>query len=321
MKWTAPLCSSAFMMSLALIVALATNFADVFPDALDADLRADLTVLILAVMMTISLSRIPFRDLDPVSNSRSMMRAVFLGLILSSLIPIVAFYLLDATSYSDQAKGLVFIAATPFAGSVVPLSYILRGDMKHAARGTIAVYLVSLIWIPFLIWIMLGKFVDMTDVAITVIEIIGIPLIVSRFLIKLQIGRETMSVFMNLCIFFLVWLSVSSTNFSGLGIGILAVFLFIAALRTFFLGNVIEFTEKKAGIPWSQRVTDVLMASYKNKGIAIAMCVAVMGPLVPKAMVVIAASIVIEICWVVFMDSVLFSKRRMAKELATESKE
>ena len=318
MKWVGLLCSSAFMMSLSLIVALATNFMEIFPDSLNADIRADLTVLILAVMMTISLSRIPYKDLDPVSNSRSMMRAVFLGLILSSLIPIVAFYLLDATSYSDQAKGLVFIAATPFAGSVVPLSYILRGDMKHAARGTIAVYLVSLVWIPFLIWIMLGKFVDMTDVMITVIEIIGIPLIVSRFLTKLKISREIMSIFMNLCIFFLVWLSVSSTNFSGLGIGILAVFLFIAALRTFFLGNMIELAEKKAGIPWSQRVTDVLMASYKNKGIAIAMCVAVMGPLVPKAMVVIAASIVIEICWVVFMDSVLFSKRRMNRELEAE---
>jgi Arsenite efflux pump ACR3 and related permeases len=321
MKWIDLLCSSAFMMSLALITALATNFTEIFPDSLNADIRADLTVLILAVMMTISLSRIPFRDLDPVTNSKSMMRAIFLGLILSSLIPIVAFYLLDATSYSDQAKGLVFIAATPFAGSVVPLSYILRGDMKHAARGTIAVYLVSLIWIPFLIWIMLGKFVDMTDVIITVIEIIGIPLIISRFITKLKISRAVMSIFMNLCIFFLVWLSVSSTNFSGLGIGILAVFLFIAGLRTFFLGNVIEFAEKKAGIPWSQRVTDVLMASYKNKGIAIAMCVAVMGPLVPKAMVVIAASIVIEICWVVFMDSVLFSKRRMARELETEAQE
>jgi len=321
MKLIDLLCSSAFVMSLSLIVSLATNFAEVFPESLNADIRADLTVLILAVMMTISLSRIPYKDLDPVRNSKSMMRAIFLGLILSSLIPIAAFYLLDATSYSDQAKGLVFIAATPFAGSVVPLSYILRGDMKHAARGTIAVYLVSLVWIPFLIWIMLGKFVEMTDVIITVIEIIAVPLIVSRLITRLKISREVMSVFMNLCIFFLVWLSVSSTNFSGLGIGILAVFLFIAALRTFFLGNVIELAEKKAGIPWSQRVTDVLMASYKNKGIAIAMCVAVMGPLVPKAMVVIAASIVIEICWVVFMDSVLFSKRRMKKELEAESGE
>lgn len=314
------LSSSAFMMSLALIVALMTNFTDIFPgDVLNADVRADLTVLVLAVMMTVSLSRIPYRNLNPVTNWRSVLRAVFLGLILSSLIPIIGFYALDGTQYSDYAKGLVFIAATPFAASVVPLSYILRGDMEHAARGTIIVYIVSLAWIPFLIYITLGAVVDMWTVVITVLEIIGVPLVLSRLLTKLKISKNVMSIFMNACIFFLVWLSVSSTNFSGLGVGILAVFLLIAGLRTFFLGNAVEYAEKRAGIGWSQRVTDILMTSYKNKGIAITMCVAVMGPLVPVAMVVIATSIVVEICWVVFMDSVLFSKRRMDRELNAEN--
>jgi BASS family bile acid:Na+ symporter len=38
-------------------------------------------------------------------------------------------------------------------------------------------------------------------------------------------------------------------------------------------------------------------------------------------MVAIATSIVIEICWVVFMDSYLFSKRRMKRELEREGSE
>ena len=61
------------------------------------------------------------------------------------------------------------------------------------------------------------------------------------------------------------------------------------------------------------------MVSYKNKGIAIALCVAVMGPQTPYAMVAIAASIVVEVCWVAFMDSVLFSKKRMEAELKADS--
>ena len=311
------LTSSAIMMTLALIVALATNFADVFPAFLDdAGLRANLTVLVLAIMMTVSLSRIPYKNLNPLTNGKSVLRALILGLVISSIIPLVAFYLLNGTMYEDHAKGLIFIAATPFAASVAPLSYILRGDMEHAARGTIVVYLASLAWIPFIIYVTLGKTVDMVDVFITVLEIIAVPLIVSRLLTKVKIKREIMALFMNLCIFFLVWLSVSSTNFSGLGAGILMVFLIIAALRTFLLGNAVEVVEKRMGISWSQRVTDILMTSYKNKGIAIAMCVAVMGPLVPVAMVVIATSIVVEISWVVFMDSILFSKKRMLKETA-----
>jgi len=322
MRITGLVSSSAFMMSLALIVALITNFADIFPSFLagpgNADLRANLTVLVLAVMMTVSLSRIPYKNLNPVTHRRSVLRALFLGLILSSAIPIVGFYLLDGTEYSAYAKGLVFIAATPFAASVPALSYILRGDMEHAARGTIFVYVASLAWIPLLIYITLGQTVDMKDVVITVFQIIGIPLVLSRLLTKLKISKQAMSVFMNLCIFFLVWLSVSSTKFGGLGVWIFVAFLLIAGLRTFFLGNVLEYAEKRAGIGWSQRVTDILMTSYKNKGIAIAMCVATLGPAAGLAMVVIATSIVVEICWVVFMDSVLFSKKRMERELASE---
>jgi bile acid:Na+ symporter, BASS family len=94
-------------------------------------------------------------------------------------------------------------------------------------------------------------------------------------------------------------------------------------LRTFGLGLTVEAAEKKIGIKWSQRVTDILMTSYKNKGIAIALCAATMGPLglAGQAMVAIATSIIIEICWVIFMDSVLFSKKRMVRELESEGSE
>ena len=38
----------------------------------------------------------------------------------------------------------------------------------------------------------------------------------------------------------------------------------------------------------------------------------------PVAMVAIATSIVVEVLWVAFMDSVLFGRRRMERELAAE---
>ena len=313
--------SSAFMMSLALVVALLTNFSGVFPsDVLTSDVRSNITVFVLALMMTLSLSRIPMSNLNPITNWKSVLRAVTLGLVVSSLIPLAGYYLLKGTDFSNEAMGLVFIAATPFAASVAPLTYIQNGDMEHAARGTIIVYILSLVWIPFIIWLTLGEVVDMTSVVITVFEIIGIPLIVSRFLTKVKIGKDFMAIFLNCCIFLLVWLSVSSTRFPS-DVGILVAFLVVAALRSFFLGNLVEVTEKRMGIHWKQRVPDILMTSYKNKGIAIAMCVATLGPLAGSAMVAIATSIVVEIMWVAFMDSVLFNKKRMARELAAEEAE
>ncbi len=315
------LTSSAFVMSLALIVSLGTNFAGVFPgDVLTAPIRSNLTILLLAIMMTISLSRIPSKNLSPTKNPKSILRGLLLGLVISSIIPIIGYLLLKNTEYADYAAGLVFIAATPFAASVAPLSFILRGDMEHALRSTIYVYIASLLWIPFIVYALLGETVNMSSLVITVIEIIGVPLIASRFLTWLKINKDVMAILLNCIIFFLVWLSVSSTSFDC-GIWIMLAFMLIVFFRTFGLGNAVEYIEKRAGIGWSQRVTDILMVSYKNKGIAIALCVATMGPLVPYAMVAIASSIVIEICWVVFMDSVLFSRKRMKRELEREGSE
>lgn len=312
------LASSAIVMSVALVFSLLLNLSGYFPgDILVPEIRSDLTVFVLAVMLTISLSRIPYKNLDPVKNGRSVTRALLLGLVVAAAIPIAGYLLMKDTSWGPYSVGLVFVAAAPFAASVAPLSYILRGDMEHAARGTILVYVASLLWIPFIIYITLGKTVDMTDVIITVLEIIGVPLVLSRLLTKVKISRDTMSIMMNLFISFLVILSVSSTNFPR-EFTPLFLFVIIAGLRTFALGTGVEYAEKRAGINWHQRVTDVLMVSYRNKGIAIAMCAATMGPAAGIAMVAIATSIVVEISWVIFMDSVMFSKKRMHKEIGSE---
>ncbi len=320
------LTSTAFMMGFAVVVSLLTNdfITGLFPDFLagkeNAGLRSNITIILLACMLTITLSRIPYNDLNPLKNSKSVLRATILGLVIASTVPLVAYFLLkDMDGYSQYAPGLVFIAATPFAASVGPLSLILRGDLQHALRSTIVVYVIALVWIPFIIWATMGKSVDMMTVVITVIEIIGIPLVVSRLFTKIQIDKTHMSIILNITIAFLVWLSVGSTNFGSAGLTVLAVFMVIAALRDIGLGLGAEVVEKRMEIPWSQRVTDILMISYKNKGIAIALCSAVMGPLSAVAMVPIAASIVVEVCWVAFMDSVLFSKKRMERELSQES--
>ncbi len=318
MKAMTLLTSSAFMMMAAMAVALVTNFCGWFPsETLNPDVRSNLTIGTLVVMLTLSMSRIPLQNLNPFKYGKSICRAIFLGMVVASIIPLVGYFLLKDTEYAKQAAGLVFIAATPFAGSVLPLSIILRGDAEHAARGTIVVYILSLVWIPFIVWLALGDSVDMEFLVITVLELIGIPLVLSRLLTKLKIDKNILAAFLNCCIFFMVWLSVGATNFSGNELWIFIVFIIIAILRSFGLGLGVEKVEKKAGIHWGQRVTDILMTSYKNKGVAIALCVA----LYPPGMVAIATSILVEITWVAFMDSVLFSKKRMEKELAGEAAE
>lgn len=309
-----------FMMSMALIVALALGLSGYFPE-IAPEIRSNVTILILAIMMTVSLSRIPFKGLNPAENPKSVLRAILLSMVIASAIPLIA-----SLFFTDEAfkVGLVFIGLTPFAASVVPLSYILRGDMKHAARGTIAVYLLSIIYIPFMVWLMLDKIIDVTGVIIAVIEVVIIPLFLSRLLVKVEIDKQNLAIFLNSCIFLLVFISVgASANMFRSEVVLLVTFMGISMLRTFGLGLSLEFLERRAGVPWEQRVTDVLMTSYKNKGIAIALvtAVAVTAALDPgRALFPVTASIVIEICWVIFMDGYLFSPKRMKRELEKEGR-
>ena len=125
------LTSTAFMMGLAVVVSLLTNqfVTGVYPDFLakDSGLRSNITIFLLACMLTVTMSRIPYNDLNPVKNAKSVARAIFLGLVVASSIPLIAYFLLkDSPEYGKYAVGLVFLAATPFAGSVGPLSLILR---------------------------------------------------------------------------------------------------------------------------------------------------------------------------------------------------
>jgi BASS family bile acid:Na+ symporter len=182
-------------------------------------MRSNLTIFFLAVMMTISLSRIQSKNLSPLEDPKSIVRGIVMGLVIPAVIPIIGFLLLKHYDLGGQyAWGLVFIAATPFAASVAPLSLILRGDMVHAARSTIYVYIVALLWIPFIVWALLGENVEMGSLALTVFEVIGIPIIISRFITWVKIDKTVMSVVLNCTIFFLVWISASAADFRSVGI-------------------------------------------------------------------------------------------------------
>ena len=106
-------------------------------------------------------------------------------------------------------------------------------------------YILSLVWIPFIVWLALGDSVDMEFLVLTVVELIGIPLILSRLLTKVKINKDVMAIVLNCCIFFMVWLSVGSTKFGGNAWWLFLVFIVIAALRSFGLGFTVETVEKR----------------------------------------------------------------------------
>ena len=85
------LSSTAFMMGIAVVVSLLTNefITGLYPDFLagNSSLRSNITIFLLACMLTVTMSRIPYRNLNPVRNAKSVTRAVLLGLIVASTVP------------------------------------------------------------------------------------------------------------------------------------------------------------------------------------------------------------------------------------------
>ena len=299
--------NSSFIMVLALILALIIGFPY-------RDMGSKIPLIVLAVMMTVSLSRISFSNLNPIKHKTSVLRALILGTLVASFIPLAASLFIDDPLYK---AGLVFIGAAPFAASVVPLSFIMKGDVEHAARGTIIVYLLSIIYIPVIVKLFAGETVSILDVVGYVVILVLIPIILSRPVSRDKISTSSMQIFVNLCVAILIFVSVGSNkNTFESETSLLLIFMGIAVLRTFVLGLGLEYLEKKCGIAWEQRVPDVLMASYKNKGVAIALT---MGLLPPAAAFPITASIIIEVCWVICMDRFLFTSKRREKEIRLES--
>lgn len=299
--------NSSFMMLLALILALIIGFPY-------RDLGSKIPLIVLAVMMTVSLSRISFSNLNPIKHKKSVLRALVLGTVVASFVPLAASFFISDPLYK---AGLVFIAAAPFAASVVPLSFIMKGDVEHAARGTIIVYLLSIIYIPIIVKLFAGETVNVWDVFEYVVILVLIPMILSRPVSKVKISTSTMQIFVNICVAILIFVSVGSNkNIFEKETDLLLIFMGIAVLRTFVLGLGLEYLEKRSGIPWAQRVPDVLMASYKNKGVAIALT---MGLLPPAAAFPITASIIIEVCWVICMDRFLFTSKRREREIKAKS--
>ena len=136
------LTSTAFLMGLAVVVSLLTNqfVTGVYPDFLakDSGLRSNITIFLLACMLTVTMSRIPYNDLNPVKNAKSVARAIFLGLVVASSIPLIAYFLLkDSPEYGKYAVGLVFLAATAAAGYEGFLASQLIADFLSAASAIV----------------------------------------------------------------------------------------------------------------------------------------------------------------------------------------
>jgi bile acid:Na+ symporter, BASS family len=184
----------------------------------------------------------------------------------------------------DEAlrAGFVIITAVPPAVAVIPFTVLLDGDDTFSLIATIGCYLGALIIMPLITLGFLGTgFVDRVKLMTIMVELILVPLILSRILLRSGMARriEPVKGAITNWSFFLVTYTIVGLNqaaFLNQPLSLLRVAI-IALATTFFLGFVITGMGGILGLD-SRRITSlVLLGTQKNTGLAAGLALALFG--------------------------------------------
>jgi BASS family bile acid:Na+ symporter len=144
----------------------------------------DYTFYILAIVMTFSTTGINRKDLFPL---KSMIKPMIIGSLLNyvvfgTVIITLAYFLMPTPKLF---LGFVIIASTPPGVAVIPFSDILHGDLKYGVLGTLGAFLSSLLFAPLILNMFSGLEggINSMDLFWTMVELVLIPLILSRLLL------------------------------------------------------------------------------------------------------------------------------------------
>jgi len=164
-----------FILPLAFILGFA------FPQL--AQWTKSLTIPALALVMTISIAQIPTRE---IIKWRSLAQPLAIGILFNYLF--LASLLLIFTqwfNFSESIRiGMILVASAPPGVAVLPFTSLLAGNTVLSLFATFGTYLSSMFIMPGLIWLFTGSATfPMSKLVITLLELIVLPIILSRFLL------------------------------------------------------------------------------------------------------------------------------------------
>lgn len=141
---------------------------------------------VLAFVMVFSTTSINFKHLFPVSkNIHSILLTFLIGFLAYDILILVPAWFWVPKEYFP---GFIVVAITPPGVAVIPFTHILKGDINYSIAGLIGGFLTSLIIAP----VILGFFapsgeVNIFKIVLMMVEVIIVPLILSRLLLYKRI--------------------------------------------------------------------------------------------------------------------------------------
>ncbi|MCG7844962.1 MAG: hypothetical protein MIO90_05980 [Methanomassiliicoccales archaeon] len=288
--------NSAVMMTLSFITALAVGG---FPNEFVLT-NSNIAMISLMVMMSLSLTNLQLRGLRVIDHAVSIRRAFLLSMVLASGATVLMAFLFQG----ELRDGWIMVAAVPSAVSVVPFTYLMKGDLEPTLVSSAALYIIALVFTPLFTLAFLGQAIDISVLITYVGLLILLPLGVSRPLRRMNIRPENKTAAINVA-FFLLIVAVAGPNrqifFNDWTL--LSGLLAVAVLRIFGIGLLWNWYLKRKNVPRAQRVPDVLFSTHKNTGMAATLALALIGP---AAAVPATVCAVVDISWLIYLSHVVF---------------
>ena len=195
--------------------------------------------------------------------------------------------------------GWMLTAAMPAAVAIVPYSERMKGNVRLALHGEIAIYLLALVLTPAIAIVMLNASVDVFELLKVLLLLIIVPLVLSRLVRKARLGDKVRGTVTNLTFFFFFLIVVGANRNIFFRETQIVLALAIASFVTVFgVGLLVDRSLKGRDDP--RRRTLTMFATIKNTGLAIAVALSINMPemAVPPTMLVI-----FEMIWVIYLSS------------------
>ncbi len=256
---------------------------------------------VLAIVMTLSTMTVSSKL---VRTPKALFPPALIGIGMNYVLLAGFLLVVSAVLIREEAirSGFVLLAAAPPAVAVIPFTDFLNGDRIFSLTGTMGAYLGALVIMPLMAIGFLGSsFIDPLQLLIIMVQLIIIPLILSRILIWTGLASriEPMrGAITNWCFFLLTYTIVGLNRevFLGEPLSMIPVAI-IAIGSTFLLGFLIECMTKLLRLDSQISTSLVLLGTLKNYGLAGGLALALFSKQTAVPSTVSTVFMIVYIIW------------------------
>lgn len=254
----------------------------------------------LVIAMTFALTEIDVVRIAPREEVRGFVLALLMSYgALGGLVLAFAFTSPDPAIHD----GWVLMAAVPPAVAVVPITSILKGDVRRALISLSLLYVVGLALVPLITLGFTDQPAPISSLVFQTVLLLGVPLAASRLLRRWRRIEDVRPTAVGVSFFILVFAIAGSTRAPLLQHPELVISLSgLSFARTFLIGVVVLAAARLFRLPTEDRVAMVTFATFKNLGLTVVLAFAMFGAVSTLPAIF---SLVFEILWLVALP-VLF---------------